>query len=71
MTWTTWPRCWVIRRSCATTPGEPRAGAGLDRLDHRLYREHGVGLWLLTLRTAGEFVGDRGLTPSRSTASPS
>src|SRR5512132_2287803 len=26
--------------------------------NQRLYREHGVGLWLLTLRATGEFVGD-------------
>jgi RimJ/RimL family protein N-acetyltransferase len=28
-----------------------------------LYHEHGFGLWLLTLRLSGEFVGDCGLTP--------
>ena len=31
----------------------------------RLYHEHGFGLWLLTLRDTGEFVGDCGLTPQR------
>src|SRR5262245_2530293 len=31
--------------------------------NQRLYREHGAGLWLLTLREGGEFVGDCGLTP--------
>jgi RimJ/RimL family protein N-acetyltransferase len=31
--------------------------------NQRLYRERGVGLWLLTLREGGEFVGDCGLTP--------
>jgi RimJ/RimL family protein N-acetyltransferase len=31
--------------------------------NQRLYREHGFGLWLLTLRESGEFVGDCGLTP--------
>jgi RimJ/RimL family protein N-acetyltransferase len=31
--------------------------------NRRLYREHGFGLWLLTLRATGEFVGDCGLTP--------
>jgi RimJ/RimL family protein N-acetyltransferase len=31
--------------------------------NQRLYREHGFGLWLLTLRDGGEFVGDCGLTP--------
>jgi RimJ/RimL family protein N-acetyltransferase len=30
--------------------------------NQRLYREHGFGLWLLTLRDTGEFVGDCGLT---------
>jgi RimJ/RimL family protein N-acetyltransferase len=33
--------------------------------NRRLYREHGFGLWLLTLRDTGEFVGDCGLTPQR------
>jgi RimJ/RimL family protein N-acetyltransferase len=33
--------------------------------NRRLYREHGVGLWLLTLRDTGEFVGDCGLTPQQ------
>jgi len=27
-----------------------------------LYREHGFGLWILSLRASGEFVGDCGLT---------
>jgi RimJ/RimL family protein N-acetyltransferase len=31
--------------------------------NRRLYREYGFGLWLLTLRATGEFVGDCGLTP--------
>jgi RimJ/RimL family protein N-acetyltransferase len=30
-----------------------------------LYREHGVGLWLLTLGATGGFVGDCGLTPQQ------
>ena len=34
--------------------------------NQRLYREHGFGLWLLTLRATGAFVGDCGLTPSMS-----
>ena len=33
--------------------------------NQRLYREHGVGLWLLTLGATGEFVGDCGLTPQQ------
>jgi RimJ/RimL family protein N-acetyltransferase len=33
--------------------------------NHRLYRDHGFGLWLLTLRGTGEFVGDCGLTPQQ------
>jgi RimJ/RimL family protein N-acetyltransferase len=33
--------------------------------NQRLYREHGFGLWLLTLREGGEFVGDCGLTPQQ------
>jgi RimJ/RimL family protein N-acetyltransferase len=31
----------------------------------RLYHEHSFGLWLLTLRDTGEFVGDCGLTPQQ------
>ncbi|HXL94779.1 MAG TPA: GNAT family N-acetyltransferase [Streptosporangiaceae bacterium] len=30
--------------------------------NQRLYREHGFGLWLVTLAETGEFVGDCGLT---------
>ena len=33
--------------------------------NQRLYRDHGVGLWLLRLREQGEFVGDCGLTPQQ------
>jgi RimJ/RimL family protein N-acetyltransferase len=33
--------------------------------NRRLYRQHGFGLWLLTLRASGAFVGDCGLTPQR------
>ena len=33
--------------------------------NQRLYREHGFGLLLLTLREGGEFVGDCGLTPQQ------
>jgi RimJ/RimL family protein N-acetyltransferase len=31
--------------------------------NQRLYRQEGFGLWLITLRATGEFVGDCGLTP--------
>lgn len=31
--------------------------------NRRLYREHGFGLWVLTMRATGEFAGDCGLTP--------
>jgi RimJ/RimL family protein N-acetyltransferase len=31
--------------------------------NRRLYRDHGHGLWIVTLRETGEFVGDCGLTP--------
>jgi RimJ/RimL family protein N-acetyltransferase len=31
--------------------------------NRRLYRDRGFGLWLLTLRSSGTFVGDCGLTP--------
>ena len=33
--------------------------------NQRLYRAYGFGLWLLTLRDSGEFVGDCGLTPQQ------
>jgi RimJ/RimL family protein N-acetyltransferase len=33
--------------------------------NQRLYREHGFGLWLLTLGATGRFVGDCGLTPQQ------
>jgi RimJ/RimL family protein N-acetyltransferase len=33
--------------------------------NQRLYRQEGFGLWLVTLRDTGEFVGDCGLTPQR------
>ncbi|MBW0101630.1 GNAT family N-acetyltransferase [Pseudonocardia sp. KRD291] len=31
--------------------------------NQRLYRQEGFGLWRVTLRSTGEFVGDCGLTP--------
>jgi RimJ/RimL family protein N-acetyltransferase len=31
--------------------------------NQRLYQQEGFGLWLVTLQTTGEFVGDCGLTP--------
>jgi RimJ/RimL family protein N-acetyltransferase len=31
--------------------------------NRRLYHEEGFGLWVVTLRATGEFVGDCGLTP--------
>jgi RimJ/RimL family protein N-acetyltransferase len=31
--------------------------------NRRLYRDHGHGMWIVTLRDTGEFVGDCGLTP--------
>jgi RimJ/RimL family protein N-acetyltransferase len=33
--------------------------------NQRLYRKHGFGLWLLSLRDTGKFVGDCGLTPQQ------
>jgi Acetyltransferase (GNAT) domain len=33
--------------------------------NQRLYHQHGVGLWLPTLRDTGEFVGDCGLSPQQ------
>jgi RimJ/RimL family protein N-acetyltransferase len=32
-------------------------------MDQRLYRELGFGLWLISLRETGAFVGDCGVTP--------
>ena len=34
--------------------------------NQRLYRTYGYGLWLISLRDTGTFVGDCGLTPNRS-----
>ena len=31
--------------------------------NQRLYQEHGFGLWVISLRDTGEFLGDCGLTP--------
>lgn len=31
--------------------------------NQRLYRERGFGLWIISLRDTGEFVGDCGMTP--------
>jgi RimJ/RimL family protein N-acetyltransferase len=31
--------------------------------NQRLYRQEGYGLWLVSLRSTGEFIGDCGLTP--------
>ncbi len=47
---------------------QPRDRAGALAWIHwnqRLYRERGFGLWLITLRQTGEFVGDCGLTPQQ------
>lgn len=41
-----------------------QAQAWIDR-NQRLYRDRGFGLWAMTLRATGEFVGDCGLTPQR------
>ena len=46
----------------------PRPRTRAEALDwiewnRRLYRAHGHGLWLVTVRDTGEFVGDCGLTP--------
>lgn len=37
--------------------------AGWIAWNQRLYQQEGHGLWILTLRATGEFVGDCGLTP--------
>jgi RimJ/RimL family protein N-acetyltransferase len=48
-------------------PNPKRREEALDWIawNQQLYREHGFGLWLLTLRDSGEFVGDCGLTPQQ------
>jgi RimJ/RimL family protein N-acetyltransferase len=33
--------------------------------NQQLYRQHGFGLWAITLRATNEFAGDCGLTPQR------
>jgi RimJ/RimL family protein N-acetyltransferase len=47
---------------CPKTREEASAWIAWNR---RLYHDHGVGLWLVTLRESGEFVGDCGLTPQQ------
>nr|WP_228717857.1 GNAT family N-acetyltransferase [Kitasatospora acidiphila] len=44
-------------------PMDRRQAQGWIDWNQRLYQERGFGLWLLTLRETGEFVGDCGLTP--------
>jgi RimJ/RimL family protein N-acetyltransferase len=46
-------------------PSPKDMDAALDwiRWNQRLYRDEGYGLWIITDRNTGEFVGDCGLTP--------
>ena len=44
-------------------PKDRAEARGWIEWNQRLYHEHGHGLWLLTLRADGAFVGDCGLTP--------
>jgi RimJ/RimL family protein N-acetyltransferase len=46
-------------------PKTRQEALGWIEWNQQLYREHGFGLWLLTLRASGEFVGDCGLTPQQ------
>jgi RimJ/RimL family protein N-acetyltransferase len=46
-----------------TRPKDPDEAMAWIDWNQRLYRQEGFGLWLLTLRATGEFVGDCGLTP--------
>lgn len=41
------------------TRGEVRDGIARNQ---RRYRDHGFGLWIITMRDSGEFIGDCGLT---------
>ena len=68
MTWTTWRPCWALLGNPQVMRYYPRAKSREEASawiawNQRLYRDHGFGLWLLTLREDGEFVGDCGLTP--------
>ncbi|CAJ62360.1 putative Acetyltransferase, GNAT family [Frankia alni ACN14a] len=51
-----------VMRYYPRTKGRDEALAWID-WNQRLYRQEGFGLWLVTLRSTGEFVGDCGLTP--------
>ncbi len=44
-------------------PKDRAEARGWIEWNRRLYDKHGYGLWLLTLRGNGAFVGDCGLTP--------
>lgn len=52
----------VVMRHYPRPKGRAEALAWI-RWNQRLYRQEGFGLWLLTLRATGEFVGECGLTP--------
>jgi len=54
-----------LMRHCPQSKTREEALAWIAR-SQRLYREHGFGLWLLTLRATGEFVGDAVSPLSRS-----
>jgi RimJ/RimL family protein N-acetyltransferase len=44
-------------------PKDRDEALGWIRWNQRLYRDEGYGLWIVILRSTGEFVGDCGLTP--------
>lgn len=52
----------LVMRYYPSPKDREEARAWID-WNQRLYREEGFGLWRVTLRATGEFVGDCGLTP--------
>jgi RimJ/RimL family protein N-acetyltransferase len=55
----------VVMRYYPQSKGRDEALAWIN-WNQRLYEQEGFGLWLVTLRATGEFVGDCGLTPQES-----
>ncbi|MFJ3086794.1 GNAT family N-acetyltransferase [Streptomyces sp. NPDC086838] len=53
-----------VMRYHPSTKTREEALAWID-WNQRLYEQEGFGLWLVTLRTTGDFVGDCGLTPQK------
>jgi len=49
--------------TCYDHPKDRAEALDWIRWNQQLYRERGFGLWLISLRRSGQFIGDCGLTP--------